>query len=385
MAADLRLVADSTERHAHELAPGGTRDRLSDRRLPGSRWADQRQDDPGASIDLDSPHLAELRDGDVLDDPVLDVVQAGVVGVEHLPRVLRIETLLGALAPRDGEQPVEVVADDRRLGRLVAHALEPRELALRLLENALWHLGLGDLLPVLLDHRRLVLTELLADRVELAAQDVLALLLLDARLDVLLDPLPHLHEREALALELERQLEPLANVDGLEQPHFLLEGQVRRVAGGVGERPRLGDRADERSDPAVVAAQLEDLLDHRAVLALELAHPPIGALVVRPLLHLDEQAALRVALSRAGNPAMKAVERHCAPAARQSDAIGDLGNRSHARVLVLVLGHEQHAVLVADVDRQGHVHVREDDDVVQGHQQQLRHGVAHVLFPPRSG
>ena len=37
----------------------------------------------------------------------------------------------------------------------------------------------------------------------------------------------HLHEREALALELERELEALANVDGLEELHLLLEGQVR--------------------------------------------------------------------------------------------------------------------------------------------------------------
>ena len=123
-----------------------------------------------------------------------------MVGVEHLARVLGIQTLLGALAPRDGEQPIEVVADHARLGRLVAHAVEPRELLLGLLEHVLGHLGLCDLPPVLLDDRALVFAELLADRVELAAQDVLALLLLDAGLDVLLNAPPHLHESEALAL-----------------------------------------------------------------------------------------------------------------------------------------------------------------------------------------
>ena len=54
-----------------------------------------------------------------------------------------------------------------------------RELALGLLEDVLGHLGLGDLRAVLLDDGRLVLAELLADRVELPAEDVLALLLLD--------------------------------------------------------------------------------------------------------------------------------------------------------------------------------------------------------------
>ena len=38
------------------------------------------------------------------------------------------------------------------------------------------------------------------ERLELAAKDVLALLLLDASLDVLLDPAAHLHEGKALAL-----------------------------------------------------------------------------------------------------------------------------------------------------------------------------------------
>ena len=154
--------------------------------------------------------------------------------------------------------------------------------------------GLGDLRPVLLDDGRLVLAELLADRVELAAQDVLALLLLDPGLDVLLDAPAHLHERQALALHLERELEALADVDRLEELDLLLEGQVGRVAGGVGERAGLADRAHEGGDAAVVAAQLEDLLDDRAVLALELADPPVDGLVVRALLDLDEEPALAV-------------------------------------------------------------------------------------------
>ena len=37
-----------------------------------------------------------LRDRDVLDDPVLDVLEARVVGVEHLAGVDRVEQLLGA-------------------------------------------------------------------------------------------------------------------------------------------------------------------------------------------------------------------------------------------------------------------------------------------------
>ena len=47
----------------------------------------------------DAAVLAQLAHGQVLDDALLDVLEAGVVGVEHLARVHRVEPLLGALAP----------------------------------------------------------------------------------------------------------------------------------------------------------------------------------------------------------------------------------------------------------------------------------------------
>ena len=167
------------------------------------------------------------------------------------------------------------------------------------------------------------------------------------------------------------------HVDRLEQVHLLLEGDVRGVTGGVGERAGLGDRADEGGDAAVVTAQLEDLLDGRAVLALQLADAAIGRLSVGPLLDLDEQTSLRVARRGAGDSAMEAVQRDCEPAARQPDAIGDLGDGADLRVLVLVLGHEQHALLVADVDSEGHVHVGEDDDVFQRDEEEAYRVLAH--------
>ena len=63
---------------------------------------------------------------------------------------------------------------------------------------------------------------------------------------------------------------------------------------------------------------------------------------------------------------MQLVEGDRAAAAGEADAIGDLGDCADLRVLVIVLGHEQHTILIADVDGEGHVHVGEDDDVFQG-------------------
>ena len=115
-----------------------------------------------------------------------------MVGVEHLARVLRIEPLLGSLRPRHRQQPVEIGADHRRLGVRVAQPLEARQLALGLLAHRVGHAGVGDLLAVVLGDRAVVLAELLADRVHLLAQEVVALLLLGAVLDVLADALAHL-------------------------------------------------------------------------------------------------------------------------------------------------------------------------------------------------
>ena len=89
---------------------------------------------------------------------------------------------------------------------------------------------------VVLGRGAVVVAELLADRLELAAQDVLALLLLRAGLDVLADAAAHLQLGEPLALQAQRQLEPLDDVDRLEQLDLVGEADVGRVGGGVRER-----------------------------------------------------------------------------------------------------------------------------------------------------
>ena len=227
---------------------------------------------------------AQLAHGQVLDDSLLDVLETGVVVVQDLARVDGVEPLFGALPPRHGEQPVQVGADHRGLAALVAHPLQPAELALGLLPNLVGQVCLGDLAAVVLRDRGVVLAQLLADRLQLAAQDVLALLALSALLDVLADPMTDLQLGQALTLKPQRELEPLDHVHRLEQLDPLLEGDLGRVSGGIGERADLTDRAHEGGDAPVVAAQLQDLLDDGAVLALELAGLHAGRLLVRAAL-----------------------------------------------------------------------------------------------------
>ena len=98
-----------------------------------------------------------------------------------------------------------------------------------------------------------------------------------------------------------------------------------------------------------------------------------GRRLVRALVGLDEETAPGVGLGCARDRAVEAVQRHGGVAAGQPHPVGHLGDGADLGVLAVVLGDEQHALLVADVDRQGHVHVGEDDDVVERDEQELAH------------
>ena len=330
---------------------------------------------PGLGVGLDPALLAQLAHGQVLGDAVLDVLEAGVVGVQHGARGDRVEVLLGALAPGHGDQPVQVGADHARLAGLLAHPLQARELLERLLVDGLGHVGLLDLGAVLVRDRGLVVAQLLADGLHLLAQEVLALLLLGALLDVLADALAHLQLGQALALQLDGELQALGDVERAQQLDLLLVGQVGGVAGGVGERAGLGDGAQERGDAPVVAAQLEDLLDGRAVLALELTGAFVGGHLVGALVDLDAQLAAGAGLGGADQRAVLAGDGDRTAAAGQADLLGDLGDGADLEELVVVARHEHDALVVADVDRERDAHVGEHDGVVERDQPQAWPGL----------
>ncbi len=160
------------------------------------------------------------------------------------------------------------------------------------------------------------------------------------------------------------------HVERAQQLDLLLVCQLRGVAGRVGQRAGLDDRAQERRDPPVVAAQLEDLLDNRAVLALELARAPVYRGVVGALVDLDAQLAFGAGLGGADQRAVLAGDRDSAAAAGEADLLGDLGDRADLEELVLVAGNEHDALVVADVDRQRDAHRWEHDSVVERDQPQ---------------
>ena len=269
---------------------------------------------------------------EVLEDALLDLFQAGVVGLEHCARGGHVVLVLGLLAPRQGEQPVEVGADRRRLGVARAGAVEALELALGLLARLVGERRLGDPLAVALGVVRAVLVaELLADGVELAPQHVLALRLVHVLRDVVADAPAQLDLGQRVAGPGERALEPQLDVERLEQLDLALEREVGRVAGGVRQRARVLDRAQERDD-AAGTARLEDLLDHDAVLAGELVRVLADLVGVGVLGDRDaERAADALALTLAELGAVQCADRGAADAARQHRRLAvELGDHADA-------------------------------------------------------
>ena len=87
VAADLGLVAHAAERQAHELAAGRARDRLAERGLADAGRPDEAED---RALEL----LDERLHGEVLEDALLDLLEAVVILVEDLLGLADVVVLL---------------------------------------------------------------------------------------------------------------------------------------------------------------------------------------------------------------------------------------------------------------------------------------------------
>ena len=181
-----------------------------------------------------------------------------------------------------------------------------------------------------------------------------------------MDALSHLQLRQPLSLELERQLEPLDDIERFEELQLLAEVQVRRIAGGIGQRAGIGNGPHERADPSIVAAQLENLVDDRAVLAFQLTREVARRRLIRTGFVVDTKHAVLVGRRAAESCPMEAGQRHGDATAGEPHPLGYLRDDPDLRVGVVLPGHQEHAIVAAYVDRQGNRHARKDHRVVQG-------------------
>ena len=157
---------------------------------------------------------AQLTHGQELEHAILHVRQTVVILVEDRLGVGEVETVVGALVPRQLAHPLEVRADDLRFHRFASRALEAPQLAVDFATRFVGQHELRELLAQLRDLLRLIVfAELFLDRLHLLAQIHLALpltqLFLHLRFDLFLrldhgDLTLHVHQHTPEAF-LDRQ------------------------------------------------------------------------------------------------------------------------------------------------------------------------------------
>ena len=195
------------------------------------------------------------------------------------------------------------------LGRRLRQLLEPRQLAVGLAPDLLRQGDRGELLAQVLHLglRRVALAELVLDRLELLAQDVLALRLVELGLDLGLDPRADRDHLELAREDLGQAPQPAADVALLEQGLLLLGGDPQRARDQVRERGRVVEVRDRELE---LLGQVRDVLHDLPERLLHVAHQrgqlrALGELVGRGRDLGDEVGLLgRVAGDRDARPGL---------------------------------------------------------------------------------
>jgi hypothetical protein len=371
-----RISADAD---AFEGPAERPRDRPAERGLADARRADEAQD-RAARVGLELAHREELEDA------VLDLLDVVVILVQDLPGMVEIEVVLGGLVPGQRRDPLQVAADDAVLGGRGGQALEPLQLAVGLAPDLLGEVDRVELLAQLirLGHHLVGLAELLLDRLELLAQEVLALRAVELGLDLGLDLRPDRDHVQLARQDLRQPPQALAHVHLFEQRLLLLDLQPQRAGNQVREGRGVVDVGHRELE---LLRQVRHLLDDGRERLLDVAHErrELDRLHddVRGLLDRRDEVGLLGGPARDAHP-LGALDEHAQRAVRHPDHARDHARDADVEELVragrLQLGilrghHHEHAVARQHVvdelyralltDGEGRERVREGDRLAQ--------------------
>ena len=148
-----------------------------------------------------------------------------MVGVENCPGFVQVETVFGAILPRQVEDGVQPRTDPRMLGRLLAHAFQPVNVTEDNCTHLLGKIPVGNAGPIVRTHVAL-LAQLFADGVQLLAQQVLALGLVNVFCGLVAHLAAKLQGSEHLAHPVEQQPQSLTDVESLKQRHLLSQAEI---------------------------------------------------------------------------------------------------------------------------------------------------------------
>ena len=209
----------------------------SPRGLTHARRADQRHDSARAAAadHFQSAFRAAGTNRQVLHDPILDVLKAMVVGVQDFACGVDVGRVGGLGVPGQLEDSVQPGTDPARLRTLVAGSLELANLTECGLAHVIWQVGRLNTGSIVLSAVRLVLTQFLADRIQLLTQQELPLALLHALANVVGDLLVDLGLGDVGLGPLDQRRQPFDDIGGLQQLALPLVTQPRRVPSQVGQ------------------------------------------------------------------------------------------------------------------------------------------------------
>ena len=180
VAANFGFVAHAAERHADELAAGGLGDRHAQRSLADARRSDETED---RALGI----FHQLAHGEKFKNAFLDFLQAIVIFVENFFGAGNIPDFLGALLPRHGQQPVEIVARNRGLGRHGRHGFQFLQFLQGLVFDFFRHAGGFDLLLQFVEFALFAAAQFFLDGLDLLVEVILFLRLLHLALHARLD------------------------------------------------------------------------------------------------------------------------------------------------------------------------------------------------------
>ncbi|OQB89776.1 MAG: hypothetical protein BWX84_02267 [Verrucomicrobia bacterium ADurb.Bin118] len=218
--ADFRLVAHAAQGDAGKLAAEGIRHALAEGSLARARRAYQTEDRP-------FEFFAMFDDRDELKQPLLDLGQSVMLFVENPFSGGQVYFILRDLGPRQGENPIEVMAGHGVFGRGRRDLLQPFEFLLGHLAGFGGQRGFFQLLAQRPQFAAAAFpfAQLALDRAQLFPEKIIPLRFGNGRGHFRLD---FRTEREDLLLAIEQGqqgIEPLLDRGGFEQ--FLPFGEVQ--------------------------------------------------------------------------------------------------------------------------------------------------------------
>ena len=217
MTAYLCLVMQTAKAHANVLSLQGIGDTLTKRGLSHSRRTVKTQD---RRLQI----AAQLKDCDILQYALLNLFHAVVVAVQYALRSVQVQVILCIFAPREVNDLLQVCQLRIVVGTVDIQLVQALHF---LIENSFCLLGpflfLCFLQQCLFLGAAFIVAQLLVDILQLLAQEVFALLIVDGMLCLVVDIQPQISILYLPVEQLQQVKCTHLHVIILQQPHLLRE------------------------------------------------------------------------------------------------------------------------------------------------------------------